>query len=46
MHKVQVQFKRGGTTLYRHSIEGIALFRHLRDQLSPGSPGLKAKCPT
>ena len=33
-------------TLIRASPKRLALFRHLRDQLSPGSPGLKPICPT
>ena len=32
--------------LIRASPKRLALFRHLRDQLSPGSPGLKPLCPT
>ena len=33
------------STLIRASPKRLALFRHLRDQLSPGSPGLKPICP-
>ena len=33
-------------TLIRGSPKRLALFRHLRDQLSPGSSGLNPLCPT
>ena len=33
-------------SLFRASPKQLAQFRHLKEQLNPGSPGLKPLCPT